>query len=71
MSSYKNAPTYEAFWEWYKTCDQIVSRKLGVGVEDLPDAPWRDYYEDDLTPHQAIECAKEDAWDDYLVPGVL
>ena len=28
MSSYKNAPTYEAFWEWYKTCDQIVSRKL-------------------------------------------
>ena len=59
------------FKEWYKTCDQIVSRKLGVGVEDLPDAPWRDYYEDDLTPHQAIECAAEDAWHDYLVPGIL
>lgn len=60
-----------SFTAWYKECDSIVSRKLGVGVEDLPDAPWRDYYEDDLTPHQAIECAKEDAWDDYLVPGVL
>ncbi len=56
---------------WYNTCDEIVSRKIGVGVEDLPDAPWRDYYEDGLTPHEAIECAKEDAWDDYLVPGIL
>ena len=48
-----------------------MSRKLGVGVEDLPDAPWRDYYDDELTPSEAIECPKEDAWDDYLVPGVL
>jgi pantothenate synthetase len=28
-----------SFDAWYKECDGIVSRRLGVGVEDLPDAP--------------------------------
>lgn len=60
-----------SFDAWYKECDGIVSRRFGVGVEDLPDAPWRDYHEDGLTPSEAIECAKEDAWDDYLIPDVL
>ena len=60
-----------SFDAWYKECDGIVSRRLGLGVEDLPDATWRDYYEDGLTPDEAIECAKEAAWYDYLVPGIL
>jgi hypothetical protein len=60
-----------SFDAWYKECDGIVSRRFGVGVEDLPDAPWRDYHEDGLTPSEAIECAKEDAWDDCLIPDVL
>lgn len=59
------------FEQWYKACDGIVSRKLGVGVDDLPDACWRDYYDDGMSPSEAIECAAEDAWDDWLVPGIL
>ena len=55
-----------SFDTWYKECDGIVSRRLGLGIDDLPDATWRDYYDDGMSPRDAIECAKEDAWGDYL-----
>ena len=51
-----------SFDAWYKECDGIVSRRFGVGVEDLPDAPWRDYHEDGLSPYWAVKTADENYW---------
>ena len=54
------------FDQWYKRCDMIVASVCGLGVDDLPDANWRDYYEDGMTPRDAVECADLDYWDEQL-----
>ena len=51
------------FDEFMKECDKCCTRRFGLGVDDLPDAPWRDYYEDGLSPRDAVECASVDYWD--------
>ena len=39
---------------------------FGLSSDDLPDAPWRDYHEDEQSPGEAISCALDDAWyDEY------
>jgi len=55
------------FQEFMTACDKIVSAKLGVGVYDLPDASWRDYHEDDMSPEGACESAVIDYWADDVV----
>ena len=39
---------------------------IGLGIHDLADATWRDYYDCGMTPRDAIECANDDAWDGEL-----
>ena len=51
------------FDQWFKRCDGVTAKTFGLGVDDLPDAPWRDYYEDGLSPRDAVECASVDYWD--------
>jgi hypothetical protein len=53
---------HQKFKTWLAQCDKIVASKLGVGLHDMPDANWRDYYDDGLTPHDACDCAFEDQW---------
>lgn len=48
--------------KWYKQCDKIIASLIGLGIDDLPDASWYDYYEGGLSPRQAIDCANEDYW---------
>lgn len=50
------------FKEWKKVVDTILVSNIGTSSDDLPDARWRDYYDDELNPQQAIDCAFEDAW---------
>ena len=50
------------FSDWYKECDKIVTGILGLGVDDLPDAQWMDYYHDDMTPFEAVDTANIDYW---------
>tara|TARA_R100000995_G_scaffold82281_1_gene55975 strand:+ start:848 stop:1048 length:201 start_codon:yes stop_codon:yes gene_type:complete len=52
--------------KWLKECDKIVLNKLGIGLHDLPDATWLDYFEDGLSPSEAVDCAYEDQWYDEI-----
>lgn len=52
------------FEQWKSGCNIIVIDKIGLSLNDMPDALWRDYYDDGLTPQQAVDSAVEDAWRD-------
>ena len=51
---------------WISEVDELVTKLTGLGVSDLPDATWYDYYDDGLSPREAIEMANEEWWDDQL-----
>tara|TARA_R100000789_G_C2960849_1_gene137882 strand:+ start:499 stop:765 length:267 start_codon:yes stop_codon:yes gene_type:complete len=59
-------PEKQKFEDWLRKCDAVVSSKLGLGLHDLADAMWRDYFEDGLTPSQAADCAFDDMWSDDM-----
>ena len=43
--------SYEQF---EKECNRLLTNKVGLGIHDLPDACWRDYYDDGLHPLEAL-----------------
>lgn len=43
------------FMVWLEVCNQLVVDKLGVGINDLEDFLWRDRFDDDYTPEEAVE----------------
>lgn len=51
------------FEDWFKVVDKEVIRQLGLSAEDLPDASYREMYEDGFSPKaaatRAIKAAKE------------
>ena len=54
------------FNTWKREVDQLCVAHFGLSTDDLPDAPWRDYHEDEQSPGEAISCALDDAWyDEY------
>jgi len=59
------------FQEFMFECDKIVASTIGLGVEDMPDAPWRDFFDDDMSPDDAVQSANEDHWDMefMMLPG--
>lgn len=52
------------FETWKAKCNKIVLTNVHVSIDELPDAPWRDYYDYGMDPQVAIECALEDSWYD-------
>ena len=56
-------PTYEQF---EKECNRQVTNMAGLGIHDLADASWRDYFDTGMPPRAAIECANDDFWDGEL-----
>ena len=56
----------DTFQTWLRKCDAVVSGKVGLGLHDLPDANWRDYFEDGLSPKDAADCAYDDQWCDEM-----
>ena len=52
------------FRVWKKAVNAHLVRCFGLSSDDLPDAAWYDYFEDELDPVAAIECAIDDAWSD-------
>lgn len=52
-----------SFSEWMVLVDRAVWSRAGVSVHDLPDAPFRDWYDDRVAPSVAarrvIRYAKE------------
>ena len=45
------------FGLWMKLVDKHVSRKIGLGVLDLADTTFRDFYDDGIRPAEAAELA--------------
>lgn len=43
-----------AFRSWMRAVDQVLLRKYDVTHLDLPDPTWRDWFDDGLTPSQAV-----------------
>ena len=55
------------FEEFQKECDlELQKAGLPLSIRDLADARWRDYYDDGMTPRDAIECANDETWDGEL-----
>jgi len=53
-----------SFEQWMDAVNRVLVRKCGLGVEDIPDFCYRDYYDDGVS---AFETASEalDAARDY------
>ena len=51
--------TFENFMVYV---DKEISRYYGLTSEDMPDASWYDYFEDEQTAAQAVRNAREDSW---------
>lgn len=55
-----------SFEEFLKECNKIVSSLIPFGIDDLPDANWRGYFEDGMSPKDAVLIANEDYWENGL-----
>lgn len=42
--------------------DARCRRHQGVSIFDLEDALWRDFYDDGITPAEALDAARESVW---------
>ena len=54
------------FNDWLKDCDKLVSSRVGLGIDCLPDARWRDMFDDGMEPIDAIDDAYYDYWSDDI-----
>jgi hypothetical protein len=52
--------TTDTFGKWMRAVDVAVMRVIGLSIHDLADQPFRDWYEDGITPTQAARLALED-----------
>ena len=57
----------KSFGEFERECNRVLTNMAGLGIHDLADATWRNYYESGMSPRAAIECANDDAWDGELI----
>lgn len=56
----------QTFRIWETEVDKIILDIYGVGIDDLPDMLWHDWFTEDMTPeeaaHLAIEKVNEDGY---------
>jgi hypothetical protein len=50
-----------SFDQWVKKVDAILLATVGVGLSDLPDVAYADWYEDGVSPTTAAKRAKKNA----------
>jgi len=48
----------EQFALWLRQIDIHVGKRLGLSVFDLPDVCWRDYFDDGLSPIEALTAGR-------------
>ena len=53
------------FNSWLREVDQHMVNIFGLGHDNLPDALWRDRFDDGLMPLEAIDAAVFDEWSDF------
>ena len=54
----------KTFDEWMKLVDGAVVARAGLGVHDLPDCPFKDWFDDGMTPKGAATRALKNANDE-------
>lgn len=50
-----------SFDAWFDAVDREIVAICGLGVNDLPDQPYRDWYNDEMPPREAAMYALEDS----------
>ena len=50
-------PTFES---WMESINNLLLATHGVEVSDMPDEPFRDYYDDNLTHEEVVTIMVED-----------
>ena len=51
----------EAFYKTFlKNCDEICFAAVGLGIDDIADADWWNYFAGDLSPKEAVATALVD-----------
>ena len=48
------------FYGFLRVANARISRRLGIGLADLPDRLWRDAYDDEAHPSEAADAAIEE-----------
>jgi hypothetical protein len=51
----------QTFEEWQATIDRYVGRVIGLSIHDLPDQPYRDWYDGEVTAKEAAREIVESA----------
>lgn len=47
----------QTFEEWMAQVDALFTKRFGLGASDFADAPWRDFFDDELSPSEAFSVA--------------
>lgn len=50
----------KAFQAWMKLLDNVLSERLGVFSEDLPDMPYDEWFVDGLDVNEVVDLIKEE-----------
>jgi len=53
------------FKEWLSKVNSLVAGRFGLGIYDLPDMMYRDWYDDEMTPDEAVRQVMDSLKDDY------
>ncbi len=48
------------FDEWMDAVDQVICDRTGFLSSDLPDQPWRDWFDDGIGSDEAAQTALEE-----------
>ena len=46
-----------AFDIWVRKVNQVIEMNTGLGLDDLPDCPYRDWFEQGMSPVKAARWA--------------
>lgn len=54
------------FEQWLREVDTALTSECGLSYLDLPDQPWRDWFDSDMTPQDAAqECLDNEGYYDF------
>lgn len=51
---------FDAYDLWLGQVDRAVVQHFGVGIDDLPDQPYMDFFEDGYAPSDVVEALLEE-----------
>lgn len=51
------------FATWFRKVDGVLTGLTGLGTSDLADAPYRDYFQDEMSPREAAALVLSE-WND-------